>query len=263
MLHRILQECRSPYDIDRVLDVVVSMVSRNVSFSEETVSLFVKACCRSDAVQRVLAVFGKPGIYRMRPTRKAAHYTMVKLSLDHNLSGVEQMWQTMEHYGIPITAQTYHVMVRACCDNDNLNQALFYYERSIGQDVKLERGTYNILMKACYDEGSVERLKLMFMLYHQMIGSEIDPNEGTLMLLAQGYVKSGDLEDSLAALCALVKNGDHDKLHENDTAVHNFMSVIASVRSLALKSGNLGHVQLLEAAESSFFSRLPPPGASA
>lgn len=207
----------------------------------------------------------KPGLYRMRPTRKAAHYAMVKLSLDRNLTGVEKMWNTLERYYITPTAQTYHVIVRACCDNDNLDRALHHYERSIDQNIKLERGTYNILMKACYEDAvqPVERLKLMFELYKEMVERGIEPNEGTLMLLAQGYVRVGDIDDSLEALRTLVDIGDRDKLQDNDMAVRNFGSVIDSIRNLALKKGTPQHMSLLEKCEKAIFAHIPAPGSMA
>lgn len=57
-LHAVFSQCRTPYDIERAIDVVMSMASHNIPISEETVSLFVKACCKSGAPERVIEVFG-------------------------------------------------------------------------------------------------------------------------------------------------------------------------------------------------------------
>eukprot|EP00033_Pygsuia_biforma_P002542 GCRY01002813.1.p1 GENE.GCRY01002813.1~~GCRY01002813.1.p1 ORF type:complete len:426 (+),score=87.64 GCRY01002813.1:131-1408(+) len=201
-LHKILVKCNTPEDMEHAFRAVRLFRFLCIPTTDETCSLFVKASCRCKVPEKGLAAMATPALYGLSPSRKSYHFMMVRLSVEKNLNAVFTAFNLMEKIGMEITNQTFHVVIRACCDNDFVDGAEHFLSLCERAGHSVERGTYNVVMNAMMKANRASRLLKLF---GHMLARGVAPNEGSFLLCTRAHLHLGDIDQALRTFEDLIQ----------------------------------------------------------
>eukprot|EP00033_Pygsuia_biforma_P000835 GCRY01000971.1.p1 GENE.GCRY01000971.1~~GCRY01000971.1.p1 ORF type:complete len:430 (+),score=72.98 GCRY01000971.1:91-1380(+) len=209
--HTLLLNSKEESDVPLVLKAAKIFQKHSVPTTDETSSLFVKAICRCGGAVKCFSAMMNPEVFGITPTRKCFQFLMVKLSLERNVDLVLKAFEVMKSKGIDPSPQSYHVVIRACVDNDRVETAHSFLSQCENEGITVERGTYNVVMNGFMSKQDSSQV---LAIYKHMLSREVLPNSGTLMLVTRAFLHQDNVDLALRSFADLVEM-HQDLIHDS------------------------------------------------
>eukprot|EP01028_Stygiella_incarcerata_P001256 TRINITY_DN1203_c0_g1_i2.p1 TRINITY_DN1203_c0_g1~~TRINITY_DN1203_c0_g1_i2.p1 ORF type:complete len:270 (-),score=53.20 TRINITY_DN1203_c0_g1_i2:424-1233(-) len=205
-IHHFLSLCETPAHVDMSFIGLQRMKSLGIATTTETMSLFVKACCRVGEPSKALDAFMDPRKHHVGiPSLKGLHYLMINFAIRGDLESMFRSVESAQSCGLKPNSRTYHISIRACVDRGFIRESVDLLNRALSENLTIERGTFNVVMNGCRVHSMPDDV---LQIYDRFVASQLPENVSTLALVAEAHMLKDNLEGTIEILARLVEHFD-------------------------------------------------------